>query len=1350
MFQHELPCRFEAVTKRSHLLALTTALSLSSLLAAAQTNYSEAYTFTTLAGIAPIGSANGPGTDAQFNDPRGVAVDTNGDVFVADAGNNTIRMITSAGVVTTFAGFAGVAGSSDGTNDSARFNFPAGVALDSNGNLYVADYYNDTIRKVTPTGVVTTLAGSPGNAGTNDGMGTNAQFDGPSGVAVDSAGNIYVAEFGSPNNAIRKVTTAGMVTTLPAGGFEPYAVAVDSAGDVFSVNAGSGNIVEFTPAGTNWMVTTLAGGFFHPEGIAVDVESNLYVANSDDDTVSKVTPGGSVSTLAGVSGAPGNTDGTGSEALFNTPIGLALDSAGALYVADEGNNTIRKITTAALVNTVAGSGSTSQGSVNGAGNEARFNGPQAVAVDGAGNVYVADTFNDTIRTVTSAGVVNTIAGLAGMAGNSNGVGSDARFNLPQGVAVDGAGNIYVGDSGNGAIREVTPAGVVTTLAEGFGNPTGVALDSATNIYVADEGSNTVCKVTPAGTNWAVTILAGGFSHPSGVAVDSASNVYVADTGHSTICEVTPTGTNWVVTTLAGQLGQFGSADGTGTNAQFFLPRSVAVDNASNIYVADTFNNVIRKMTLNGGEWTVITIAGSDNAGGSADGTGFAARFDNPCGIAVDLAGNLYVADTTNNTIRKGVFQQFGATNPVPSIQPATNATLIVTLSPAAAVQAGAAWRFPWEQTWRASGAAATGLVPGQNYTVELSPVPGYLAVPSSMITSVSNGTTSLAGQYFPTGASVGSNSAGSLTVEFQANAPNGAGWRLLNSVNPGYLPSGYATNLAPGSYLIGFNLLSGYLSIPAVSVQIQPGASTVVQEIYQSAQGAPPGVLLPDQVTQAQVGDVTNYPFGYNGQLITDVGYGSGVAVDTNVVLTAAHMVFNSETLSYVNQAYWFLQEESNVFTPHPLQSGGFYVLSGYASAKTNDALGGLGPEASSAESRNFDVAAIYFSSSVAGGGFSGYLPSDAVSNTWLTSTAEKLLVGYPVDGSLFSNGPSITAGLMYEIGPQPYPLSPASDPVNEQQEVYTAGWFLSYPGNSGGPFYVQLNGTYYPAGVYLGSLFNGITPYASAVRAIDNNVVRLITNAQFAVTGGTNNSGGDTGGFAYSESFSFTTLGANNPGGVQVLLEPPAAVRAGAGWRLQGDSNYAPSVNFVEAVYTTNPVMVEFAPVAGYNAPTNQTVTVTAGQISQITADYTPLNPSPNQMEVVTVGEGTVSPNYSGQTLTPGHSYSMTARPLAGYIFAGWTGTVVTNTATLKFAFQTNMVEQADFVANPFPPYVGTYNGLFWSSNGVAESSAGMLKGLTVNPSGKYSGSLLLDGASKGLSGSFEADLQATNEPVF
>ena len=225
------------------------------------------------------------------------------------------------------------------------------------------------------------------------------------------------------------------------------------------------------------------------------------------------------------------------------------------------------------------------------------------------------------------------------------------------------------------------------------------------------------------------------------------------------------------------------------------------------------------------------------------------------------------------------------------------------------------------------------------------------------------------------------------------------------------------------------------------------------------------------------------------------MGYGSGVAVQTNVVLTAAHLVFNDQTLSYVSQVYWRFRQEAGVFSPQPQAARGWYVLSGYAAQRTNDVLGGLGPDQSSPQSRNLDVAALYFPSPVAGGGYGGYLPSDTVPNSWLTGTSQKMLVGYPVDGSLFGDA-SIVPGVMYQAGPQPYPLSLATDPVANQQ-VYLAPWFLSYPGNSGGPLYVQFNGYYYPAGVYLGTLYNGVVPYASLVRGIDSNVVNLITWAQ-------------------------------------------------------------------------------------------------------------------------------------------------------------------------------------------------------------------------------------------------------------
>jgi hypothetical protein len=188
------------------------------------------------------------------------------------------------------------------------------------------------------------------------------------------------------------------------------------------------------------------------------------------------------------------------------------------------------------------------------------------------------------------------------------------------------------------------------------------------------------------------------------------------------------------------------------------------------------------------------------------------------------------------------------------------------------------------------------------------------------------------------------------------------------------------------------------------------------------------------------INDLTDYPHGFNGQLESDVGYGSGVAVQWNVVLTAAHLVFNDQTLSYVSQVYWRFRQETGMFSPLLQAARAWHVLSGYAAQRTNDVLGGLGPDRSSPQSRNLDVAALYFEEPVAGGGYGGYLPCDTVPNSWLTSTSQKLLVGYPVDGSVLGDA-SIVPGVMYQVGPQPYPLSLATDPLANQQ-VYCACFF--------------------------------------------------------------------------------------------------------------------------------------------------------------------------------------------------------------------------------------------------------------------------------------------------------------------
>jgi len=315
-------------------------------------------------------------------------------------------------LVTTFAG-TGAPGSTDGA--LAEFDLPFGVAVDAAGNVYVADYSNHRIRKVTAAGVVTTLAGS-GVAGDDDGTGTAAQFNLPSGVAVDAAGNVYVAD--TNNERIRKITAAGVVTTLAGSGV---------AGD----DDGTGTAAQFN----------------QPQGVAVDAAGNVYVADTNNERIRKITAAGVVTTLAG--STFGYVDGTGAAAKFNVPIGVAVDAVGNVYVADAENNRIRKITAAGVVTTLAGS---TLGFADGTGAAAQFDFPLGVAVDAVGNVYVADAENDRIRKITAAGVVTSLAGST--TGYLDGTGAAAQFSGPAGVAVDAAGNVYVADAGNYRIRQI--------------------------------------------------------------------------------------------------------------------------------------------------------------------------------------------------------------------------------------------------------------------------------------------------------------------------------------------------------------------------------------------------------------------------------------------------------------------------------------------------------------------------------------------------------------------------------------------------------------------------------------------------------------------------------------------------------------------------------------------------------------------------------------------------------------------------------------------------------------------------------------------------------------------------------
>jgi len=411
-------------------------------------------------GFSP-GSVDGTGAAALFNGIKGITVDSSDNLYVSDTNNHTIRKITPSGVVTTIAGTAGTVGSANGVASAARFNQPWDIDIDAAGNLYVVDKGNSIIRKLLNGGgtyTVTTLAGTAGAIGSADGVGSAARFSSPSGISVDSSGIVYVSD--TSNNTIRRITSDGTVTTV--------------AGAVtFSLNS--------------------------PWDIDIDTAGNLYVADRGENTIKKLTKsGGSYvgSILAGTSGTVGFINGTGSAARFNAPTGLAVDSSGIIYVLDTNNNAIRQIASG-VVSTIA------------SGTSASFSFPWDIDVDDAGNLYVTDRGNNVIKKFTKSGstyAMSTIAGTAGTVGFVDGAGSAARFNAPTGIAVDAAGKIYVTETGNNRIRMLfsnntysVPPGSTQTISESTTQPVvtggGTAVLPPSNSVTSVEVANGTLQVS---------------------------------------------------------------------------------------------------------------------------------------------------------------------------------------------------------------------------------------------------------------------------------------------------------------------------------------------------------------------------------------------------------------------------------------------------------------------------------------------------------------------------------------------------------------------------------------------------------------------------------------------------------------------------------------------------------------------------------------------------------------------------------------------------------------------------------------------------------------------------------------
>ncbi len=603
-------------------------------------------------GIHGYAGDGGPATSAALDGPESVFVDASGNIFIADSQNSVIREVTASnGNIVTVAG-TGVAGySGDGAfATSAQLNDPFGVFVDSSGDIFIADRDNAAIREVV-AGTIQTVAGNgticpdPTTLCGDGGPATSAQLALPEGVFVDAAGNIFIAD--TDDSRIRVVNPATTQITI-AGVVIPPAYIQTVAGAYYQADGGTA--CQFTgDAGLAANAYLCA-----PDGVFVDGSENIFIADTNNFAIREVAAStiNIITTVAGTLGTAGYTgdNAAATSATLNYPSNVVVDSSGDIYIADTDNFVIREVTTSnSFIQTIIGNNTLSYSGDSGLAAKAELSSPAAVSVDTAGDIFIADSDNSAIReVVATTGDIQTVAGdgticalpTAVVACGDGAAATSAQLNNPQGVFLDASGNIFIADTEDNRIRVVNTGTATITVAN-------VAIPSLTIATVAGTGTAGYSGDTAAA-------ISAELSSPYGVFVDSTGNIYIADTGNNVIREVSSSG---IITTVVGNntectpAGATCGDGGAATSAQLNFPTGVFLDATEDIFIADTFDNRIREVTASTG--TIATVAGTGARGYSGDGSAAtSAVLDTPYGVFVDTAGDIFIADTDNFVIRE--------------------------------------------------------------------------------------------------------------------------------------------------------------------------------------------------------------------------------------------------------------------------------------------------------------------------------------------------------------------------------------------------------------------------------------------------------------------------------------------------------------------------------------------------------------------------------------------------------------------------------------------------------------------------------------------------------------------------